>query len=105
MNTDVLGDKQLEWVKKTLDKAAEDNETDWIIMLSHYPVYSESWYHKYSYRAWLTEKVVPYAEKNPKVALFSYGHTHSYERGALTDAPMYLPIIRLIIIEILILQS
>jgi predicted MPP superfamily phosphohydrolase len=90
MNTEVLGDKQLKWVRETLDKAQKSPKVDWIVMLSHYPVYSESWHHKYSYRAWLTEKVVPMAEKRSKVAMFAYGHTHAYERGALENAPIYL---------------
>jgi len=67
--------EEYKWLEKDLKKARKNKKIDWIIVYSHYPVYSYGFSHIPTWQ----NHVKPLIDKY-KVDLYLAGHRHVYER-------------------------
>jgi Calcineurin-like phosphoesterase/Purple acid Phosphatase, N-terminal domain len=65
------------WLEQDLKAASEDDDIDWIIVMTHYPPYSSSTKHGSTLR--VQEHFLPIFEKYGVDVVFA-GHDHVYER-------------------------
>ncbi|MEG1620158.1 MAG: metallophosphoesterase [Bacteroidales bacterium] len=75
-----LGERQLAWVKETLNAAESDNKIDMVFILVHECPVSELWAEGMD--GYVANDLYPVLRQYSKVQQISYGHTHGYERGA-----------------------
>ncbi len=69
------GSEEYNWLEKNLKKARKNKNIKWIIVYSHYPVYSFGFSHIPTWQAHIKPLVDKY-----KVDLYLAGHRHVYER-------------------------
>lgn len=69
------GSKEYRWLEADLAKARSDKNITWIILYSHYPVYSYGFSHIPTWQSHLKPLVDKY-----EVDLYLAGHRHVYER-------------------------
>ena len=69
------GSEEYRWLEKDLAKARKNKDIDWIIVYSHYPVYSFGFSHVPTWQAHIKPLVDKY-----EVDLSLAGHRHVYER-------------------------
>jgi predicted phosphodiesterase len=69
------GSEEYNWLEADLKKAKRERKTDWIILYSHYPVYSFGFSHIPAWQQHLKPLVDQYG-----VDLYLAGHRHVYER-------------------------
>jgi len=78
-NTAYQNSTQLTWLSNTLNAATADTSVDFIMLYGHQPAWSEIW--PYGNTGWVQNQVFTLLKAHPKVALYSCGHTHSYEHA------------------------
>lgn len=81
-------DEQLQWLDNTLQAAEADSTIDWVIAYTHRPGHSEIW--PDGNEAYVQDHVIPIMSKYSKADILTYGHSHAYERGQLTDVSLRL---------------
>ncbi|MBK8946184.1 MAG: metallophosphoesterase [Ignavibacteriae bacterium] len=87
-NTGYRNDTQINWLNTVLSNAQIDNSIDWIFAFNHHPGQSEIW--PDGNTAYVQDKIIPTLSKYSKVDLLTYGHSHNYERGAVSDCNLRL---------------
>ncbi len=81
-------DQQLQWLDNLLQDAEADSTIDWVITYTHRPGHSEIW--PDGNERYVQEHVIPILSKYSKADILTYGHSHAYERGQVTDASLRL---------------
>jgi len=81
-------DTQINWLNNVLQSAQSDDNIDWVFAYCHHPGHSEVW--PDGNTSYIQNRVIPTMSKYSKAAFLMYGHSHDYERGALTDVPLRL---------------
>ena len=76
--------KQLEWFDNLLSDAEEDSRIDWVIVYTHRPGHTENYPH--GGERYVQDHIIPIMSKYSKTEILTYGHSHAYERGQVTDA-------------------
>ena len=80
--------QQLEWLDNLLQTAETDSTIDWVITYTHRPGHSEIW--PDGNESYVQDHVIPILSKYSKADILTYGHSHAYERGQVTDASLRL---------------
>ena len=81
-------DQQLQWLDNLLQTAETDSTIDWVMTYTHRPGHSEIW--PDGNESYVQEHVIPILSKYSKADILTYGHSHAYERGQVTDASLRL---------------
>ena len=76
--------KQLEWFDSLLSDAEKDSRIDWVIVYTHRPGHTENYPH--GGEKYVQDHIIPIMSKYSKSEILTYGHSHAYERGQVTDA-------------------
>ena len=79
---------QANWLNAQLDSAENDSSIYMSFVFAHHPGHSELWpdgeLPQYDGNgAWIRSEVYRALASHPKAQMYSYGHTHGYERGAI----------------------
>jgi hypothetical protein len=88
LNGNIQGNTQLTWLQGVLNTAQSNEDIDWIFVAVHQPGRSEIW--PDGNTGWVQNQVIPLLSQYSKVEQLSYGHTHAYERGAVTEGNLRL---------------
>ena len=88
LNSNVQGSTQINWLEDLLETAQNDDAVKFIFASLHHPGRSESW--PDGNTSWVQNQVIPLLSSYNKVEQLSYGHTHSFERGAVMDGNLRL---------------
>lgn len=78
---------QVAWLENLLQDASTDSTVEWIFVFCHHPWRSELWVE--GNVLWLQDNIIPILEQY-NVDLYMHGHTHAYQRGAVTDGSLRL---------------
>ncbi len=81
-------DQQLQWLDNLLQTTESDSTIDWVMVYTHRPGHSEIW--PDGNEPYVQNRVIPILSKYSKVDILTYGHSHAYERGQVTDASLRL---------------
>ncbi|VAX25084.1 hypothetical protein MNBD_IGNAVI01-48 [hydrothermal vent metagenome] len=81
-------DVQLQWLDNLLQTAEADSTIDWVIAYTHRPGHSEIW--PDGNESYVQDHVIPIMSKYSKADILTYGHSHAYERGQVTDVSLRL---------------
>ncbi len=81
-------DQQLQWLDNLLQDAEADSTIDWVITYTHRPGHSEIW--PSGNESYVQDHVIPILSKYSKADILTYGHSHAYERGQVTNASLRL---------------
>ena len=81
-------EEQLQWLDNLLQSAEADSTIDWVIAFTHRPGHSEIW--PDGNESYVQDHVIPIMSKYSKADILTYGHSHAYERGQVTDASLRL---------------
>ena len=73
--------EQLNWLEDTLNEAEEDPTIDFVFPFAHHPGRSEIW--PDGNTAYVQNDIFSLMKNYSKIAMYSYGHSHGYERGVL----------------------
>ncbi len=79
---------KLNWLNNVLQKAEVDSTIDWVIVFTHRPGHSEFWVN--GNESYVQNDLIPLLSKYSKVDILTYGHTHAYERGQVTNGSFRL---------------
>jgi PKD repeat protein len=88
LNSNVQGNTQINWLEDLLETAQNDNAVKFIFASLHHPGRSETWPDGNTW--WVQNQVIPLLASYSKVEQLSYGHTHSFERGAVDEGNLRL---------------
>jgi hypothetical protein len=75
--------QQNTWLQNTFTAANTNSAIDFVFGFCHHPGHQESWNDDNS---WVENSVIPWMTGCTKSAFLAYGHTHDYERGAVTTS-------------------
>ena len=81
-------EQQLQWLDSLIKSAESDSTIDWVMVFTHRPGHSEIW--PDGNEPYVQNRVIPILSKYSKVDILTYGHSHAYERGQVTDASLRL---------------
>jgi hypothetical protein len=81
-------EKQLEWLDNLLADTQTDSTIDWVVVFTHRPGHTENC--PSCGERYVQDRMIPILVKYDKVELLTYGHSHAYERGQLSDVPIRL---------------
>ena len=81
-------EEQLQWLDGLLKSTESDSTVDWVMVYTHRPGHSEIW--PDGNEPYVQNRVIPILSKYSKVDILTYGHSHAYERGQVTDASFRL---------------
>ncbi len=73
--------EQLNWLENILDEAETNDEIDFVFPFSHHPGHSELW--PDGNTDFVQNEYYNLFKNYSKLAIYSYGHSHDYERGVL----------------------
>jgi len=79
---------KLNWLDNIMQKAEVDSTIDWVIVFTHRPGHSEFWVN--GNEPYVQNDLIPLLSKYSKVDILTYGHTHAYERGQVTNGNLRL---------------
>jgi len=88
LNSNVQGNTQINWLEDLLETAQNDDAVKFIFVSLHHPGRSETW--PDGNTSWVQNQVIPLLASYSKVEQLSYGHTHSFERGAVDEGNLRL---------------
>lgn len=83
-NTDLRNNTQIDWLKSILDAAQNDDSIEWIFAFAHHPGRCEMW--PDGNTDYVQTRVIPTLSQYSKVDLYTFGHTHDYERGTALNS-------------------
>ncbi len=89
-NWSYWSDEQTNWLKKNLDEAEANENIDFVFIYCHHPGHTEIW--PDGNTIYIQNIIIPLLRQYSKPAMFMYGHSHDYERGAIgldQDNPNY----------------
>ena len=78
---------QVTWLENILQEASTDSTIEWVFAFCHHPWRSELAIE--GNIPWLRDNIIPILEQY-NVDLHMHGHTHAYQRGAVTDGGLRL---------------
>jgi hypothetical protein len=87
-NWQLRNETQMIWLEEILGKAQYNSSIDWIFAFCHHPGRSEVW--PDGNTAYIQDRVIPLLAQYSKAEFLLYGHSHNYERGAITDGNLRL---------------
>jgi len=73
--------EQLDWLEIILDMAEDDDTIDFIFPFAHHPGHSEIW--PDGNNNFVQNSLFELFKNSSKISMYSYGHSHAYERGVL----------------------
>jgi len=79
-NSPLTAASQTSWLNNMMNNAESDPTVDFVFSYAHHPGHTEIWPDGNS--AYIQNSVLPALANYPKHVMFSYGHSHDYERGA-----------------------
>jgi hypothetical protein len=71
-----------------MQKAEDDSSIDWVIVFTHRPGHSEIWPN--GNESYVQNVLIPLLSKYKKADILTYGHSHAYERGQVTNGNLRL---------------
>lgn len=86
LNTNIIeqyGETQANWLDSRLNEAESDESIDFVFLFFHHPPFSELWI--VGGTDYVKNRLFPVIKKYTKVQQVHYGHTHGFERGAITS--------------------
>lgn len=72
---------QTNWVQNQLNASASDPDIDFVFCHSHHPAHSEIWPDGNS--SYVQDNLLPLFKTYPKMVMYTYGHSHNFERGVI----------------------
>ncbi len=79
---------KLNWLNSVMQKAETDPAIDWVIVFTHRPGHSEMWPN--GNERYVQNDLIPLLSKYKKADILTYGHTHAYARGQVTNGNLRL---------------
>ncbi len=79
---------KLNWLNSVMQKAETDPAIDWVIVFTHRPGQSEIWPN--GNERYVQNDLIPLLSKYKKADILTYGHSHAYERGQVTNGNLRL---------------
>ena len=79
---------KLQWLDNLLQETEKDTTIDWVFVFTHRPGHSEMWPN--GNEGHVQNEIIPILSKYKKVDLLTYGHTHAYARGQVTNSNLRL---------------
>ncbi len=73
--------EQITWLETTLDNADADSTIDFVFPYCHHPGHSELW--PDGNTSYVQNDIMDVLKQHVKPVMFSYGHSHDYERGII----------------------
>lgn len=87
-NRALLGDEQAALLEEALTGACTSDSIDFVFVEMHHPYHSELWpAGEAIFSRQAVDRIDAFARDCGRPAVFFYGHTHAYSRGASMDAP------------------
>ena len=80
-NSPVTAANQTNWLNNVMNNAESNPTVDFVFSYAHHPGHTEIWPDGNS--AYVQNTVIPSLANYPKHVMYSYGHSHDYERGVL----------------------
>lgn len=74
---------QAAWLNAQLDSAENDSSIYMSFVFGHHPGHTELWPDGEVEGGWIRSEVYGALASHPKAQMYSYGHSHCYERGAI----------------------
>lgn len=79
--------EQLDWLKKTLDGAAQNQNIDFVVLELHHPFKSELWTPgEIPFTGQVISLLENFSNTSGKPSFHLFGHTHAYSRGQSKNA-------------------
>jgi len=83
LNSITAGDTQVNWYQDVVTATDNDPNYDWLFTFKHYPGRSELW--PYGNSDWVWNQINPIANQTEKSTMLFAGHSHNYQRGAMSE--------------------
>ena len=80
--------QQLQWLDNLMQTTEADSTIDWVFVFTHRPGHSEIW--PDGNEPYVQDHVIPILSKYSKADILTYGHSHAYERGQVTNSSLRL---------------
>jgi PKD repeat protein len=72
---------QTNWLQTQLTASANDANIDFVFSHFHHPAHSEIW--PDGNTSYVQDNLLPVFKNYPKMAMYTYGHSHNFERGTI----------------------